>query len=92
MLCWAAFQSEDSLGLIPEKGIDMSVPVATQDPTIPEGGPGLEHLQGLFDAQDVDSPSSSINGPSTKPRLIELNVQRASVYPSLIQYRWMLTM
>ncbi|KAG0702869.1 hypothetical protein DFH29DRAFT_919376 [Suillus ampliporus] len=81
MLCWAAFQSEDSMSLISEKGINMSVPAATQDPTIPEGGPGLEHLQGLFDAKDVDSPGSSIDsaeGPSTKPRVIELNVQRAA--------------
>ncbi|KAG1739127.1 uncharacterized protein EDB91DRAFT_1248886 [Suillus paluster] len=81
MLCWAAFHSEDSMSLIPDKGIIMSVPAVTQDPTIPEGGPGLEHLQGLFDAKDVDSPSPSIDfaeGPSTKQRVIELNVQRAA--------------
>ncbi|KAG2153277.1 hypothetical protein DEU56DRAFT_849283 [Suillus clintonianus] len=81
MLCWAAFQSEDSMNLIPEKGIDMSVPAATQDPTIPEGGPGLQHLRGLLDPKDVNSsgPSTySAEGPSTQPRLIELNVQRAA--------------
>ncbi|KAG1860841.1 hypothetical protein F4604DRAFT_1130581 [Suillus subluteus] len=81
MLCWAAFQSEDSMSLIPEKGIIMNVPAATQDPTIPEGGPGLEHLQGLFDVKDVDSsspPTYSAEGSSTHPRLIELNVQRAA--------------
>ncbi|KAG1746478.1 hypothetical protein EDB19DRAFT_1689844 [Suillus lakei] len=81
MLCWAAFQSEDSMSLIPEKGINMSVPAATQDPTIPEGGPGLEHLQGLFDAKDIDSSTPSTypaEGPSTQPRLIELIVQRAA--------------
>ncbi|KAG1824337.1 uncharacterized protein BJ212DRAFT_1319446 [Suillus subaureus] len=81
MLCWAAFQSEDSMSLIPEKGITMNVPAATQDPTIPEGGPGLEHLQGLFDVKDVYSsnpPAYSAEGPSTRPRLIELNVQRAA--------------
>jgi hypothetical protein len=81
MLCWASFQSEDSMNLIPEKGITMNVPAATQDPTIPEGGPGLEHLRGLFDMKDVDSssfPTYSAEGPSTQPRMIELNVQRAA--------------
>ncbi|KAG1781942.1 hypothetical protein EV702DRAFT_495066 [Suillus placidus] len=81
MLCWAAFQSEDSMGLIPEMGINLSVPAATQDPTIPEGGPGLEQLQGLFDAEDVDPsspPTCSAKGPLTQPRLIEINVQRAA--------------
>ncbi|KAG1854172.1 hypothetical protein DFJ58DRAFT_788489 [Suillus subalutaceus] len=85
MLCWAAFQSEDSMSLIPEKGIIMNVPAATQDPTIPEGGPGLEHLQGLFDVKDVNSsspPTYSAEGSSTQPRLIELNVQRAVTYVS----------
>ncbi|KAG1794397.1 uncharacterized protein HD556DRAFT_1370041 [Suillus plorans] len=81
MICWAAFQSEDSMSLIPEGGITMNVMAATQDPTIPEGGPGLEHLQGLFDVKDTDSSSPSTyspEGPSTHPRLIELNVQRAA--------------
>lgn len=81
MLCWAAFQSEDSMSLVPEKGIIMNVPAATQDPTIPQGGPGLEHLQGLFDMKDVDSsspPTYSAEDPSAQPRMIELNVQRAA--------------
>jgi hypothetical protein len=58
----------------------MNVPAATQDPTIPDGGPGLKHLQGLFDAKDVDSSSPSTysaEGLSTQPRMIELHVQRA---------------
>lgn len=83
MICWAAFQSEDSMSLIPEEGITMNVMAATQDPTIPEGGPGLEHLQGLFDVKDTDSSSPSTyspEGPPAHPRLIELNVQRAGVY------------
>ncbi|KAG2347473.1 hypothetical protein BDR05DRAFT_958170 [Suillus weaverae] len=81
MLCWAAFQSEDSMGLVPEMGINLSVPAATQDPTIPEGGPGLEQLQGLFDSEDVNPsspPTCSAKGPLTQPRLIEINVQRAA--------------
>ncbi|KAG2069656.1 hypothetical protein BDR04DRAFT_1101304 [Suillus decipiens] len=80
-LCWAAFQSEDSMNFIPVDGITINVPAATQDPTIPEGGPGLAHLQGLFDAKDVDSsspPTYSAEGPSTQPRLIELTVKRAA--------------
>jgi hypothetical protein len=89
MLCWASFQSEDSMNLIPEKGITMNVPAATRDPTIPEGGPGLEHLRGLFDMKDVDSssfPTYSAEGPSTQPRMIELNVQRAGVYASILSH------
>ncbi|OJA18864.1 hypothetical protein AZE42_05229 [Rhizopogon vesiculosus] len=81
MLCWASFTSEDSMNLIPESGINLSVAAPMQDPTIPNGGPGLEHLQGLFEALDGDSPSSLVNsteGPSNKPRMIELNVQRAA--------------
>ncbi|KAG1760601.1 hypothetical protein EDD22DRAFT_900537 [Suillus occidentalis] len=80
MLCWAAFQSEDSMSLVPEKGITLNVPAATQDPTIPEGGPGLKDLQGLLDPKDVDSSSPSTfsaEDPSKQPRLIEINVQRA---------------
>lgn len=68
------------MSLVPEKGITMNVPAATQDPTIPEGGPGLKHLQGLFDAKDVDSSSPSTysaEDPSKRPRLIELSIQRA---------------
>jgi len=70
------------MNLIPENGVDLSVTAPTQDPTVPDGGPGLEHLQGLFGAQDV--PSSSVDSTedtSNKPRMIELKVQRASVYP-----------
>ncbi|KAG2159153.1 uncharacterized protein EDB93DRAFT_448655 [Suillus bovinus] len=81
IMCWAAFQSEDSMNLIPEQGITMNIPAATQDPTIPEGGPGLEQLQGLFDVKETDSSSPSAysaEGPSTQPRLIELNVRRAA--------------
>lgn len=80
MLCWAAFQSEDSISLVPEKGITMNVLAATQDPTIPEGGPGLKDLQGLLDPKDVDSSSLSTysaEDPSKQPRLIEINVRRA---------------
>jgi hypothetical protein len=83
MLCWAAFQSEDSISLVPEKGITMNVLAATQDPTIPEGGPGLKDLQGLLDPKDVDSSSLSTysaEDPSKQPRLIEINVRRACVY------------
>jgi hypothetical protein len=75
--------------LIPEDGVDLNVTAATQVPTITDGGPGLEHLQGLFEVQDGDSPSSSINfteGPSTNPRMIELNVQRAGMYPPPLSY------
>jgi hypothetical protein len=71
------------MNLIPEKGITMNVPAATQDPTIPEGGPGLKDLQGLFDAKDIDSSSPSTysaEDPSKQPRLIELSIQRAGVY------------
>ncbi|KIK36342.1 hypothetical protein CY34DRAFT_60891, partial [Suillus luteus UH-Slu-Lm8-n1] len=80
MLCWAAFHSVDSMSLVPEKGITMNVPAATQDATIPEGGPGLKDLQGLLDPKDVDSSSPSTystEDPSKQPRLIEINVQRA---------------
>lgn len=83
MLCWAAFHSVDSMSLVPEKGITMNVPAATQDATIPEGGPGLKDLQGLLDPKDVDSSSPSTfstEDPSKQPRLIEINVQRAGVY------------
>lgn len=83
------------MNLIPKNGIDLSVTATTQDLIIPEGGPGLEHLQGLFDAQDVNSPSSSVSsaeGPSTKPRIINLNVQRAGLYPPLSYHRMLTTL
>lgn len=87
MLCWASFVSEDSMNLIPENGIDLSVTAPTQDPTVPDGGPGLEHLQGLFGAQDVPSSSvDSTENTSNKPRMIELKVQRAGVYPPPLSY------
>jgi len=94
MMCWASFYSEDSMNLIPENGANLSITARMQDPIIPDGGLGLEHLQGLFDLQDVhypSSPGSSIGGPSAKPRMIDLNVQRAGPYPPLTYYRMLTT-
>ncbi|KIM63983.1 hypothetical protein SCLCIDRAFT_116147, partial [Scleroderma citrinum Foug A] len=59
-LVWTAFESPQSLRLIPTTGITLKIPVPTQERS--EGGPGLSDILGLLEPQDrgrLDRPITS---------------------------------
>lgn len=52
-LCWAAFESPESLDLVPSSGMTLKVPVPpTQEE--PEGGPSLNDLIGFLEPRERD--------------------------------------
>ncbi|KAL4071288.1 hypothetical protein V8B97DRAFT_2007262 [Scleroderma yunnanense] len=89
---WVAFESPESLKLIPPTGITLKIPVPVREK--PEGGPGLNDILDLLDSQDrarldhtVTSPVQGTKGGKSdgSVRVIDVDVRRTSDHD--IRYR-----
>ncbi|KAI5988096.1 hypothetical protein EDD15DRAFT_2371818 [Pisolithus albus] len=89
---WVAFESPESLKLVPSSGVTLKVPVSVRESQ--EGGPGLSDILGLLEPRErdrLDRPSATLLGDLGREksdetvRTIDVEVRRVS--ETEIRYR-----
>jgi hypothetical protein len=104
-ILWAAFYSSESFDRVPKMGETIHIPAPDVD-SIKEGGLGFRELQGLLKASDrvdgeFEAPVPDImqrviesgdpKKSESRPRMLDVKVERARTYIKILKYHFYLT-